>query len=210
MPPKSTARLRLLETMIESIWERSYATVPVDLICDRADVRKGSFYHFFRSKTELAIAALDHLWETRSKAVLEEIFSPDRTPLERFGRLVECWYEKSLWCQQEKGRVLGCPYFSVGAEAAGGEPELAAKVGSILDQIQGYLEASLKEAIDRGDLEVKDPRETAACLLSLIEGVSTQARIHNDPERVRDLTSAFGRMLGVELETNLTPHPARS
>ncbi|MDE0827432.1 MAG: TetR/AcrR family transcriptional regulator, partial [Akkermansiaceae bacterium] len=47
----------------------------VDGICKRAELGKGSFYHFFKSKTALAIAALDHLWETQSRPDLDEIFA---------------------------------------------------------------------------------------------------------------------------------------
>jgi len=89
MPPPSSARLRLLEATINALWERRYGSVSVDAICLRADVRKGSFYHFFKSKTELAVAALDHLWETRSRPAIDEIFSPTRPPLARFERLID-------------------------------------------------------------------------------------------------------------------------
>jgi TetR/AcrR family transcriptional repressor of nem operon len=204
MPPESTARTRLLEAMIDAIWERSYGSVSVDAICERADVRKGSFYHFFKSKAALAVAALDHLWESQSRPMLEEIFSASRPPLSRFEKLIEFWYAKSLSCLEEKGRVLGCPYFNVGAETAGGEPELVAKVGEILDRYQSYLESSLQEAQVRGDIELADPAETAACLFSMIEGCSTQARIHNDPERVRHFAGAFSSMIGATLNPDLS------
>lgn len=203
MPATSTARIRLLEAMIETIWERSYGSASVEAICERADVRKGSFYHFFKSKTALAIAALDHLWETQSRPALEEIFSPSSPPLARFERLIEFWYRKSIECQQEKGRVLGCPYFNLGAETASDEPELTAKVREILDRNQDYLEANLREAKARGEIDITSPAETAGCLFSMVEGCSTQARIHNDPERVRYFTEAFSRMIGAKLHPDL-------
>ncbi len=203
MPPISTARTRLLEAMVDAIWERSYGSVSVDAICLRADVRKGSFYHFFKSKTELAVAALDHLWETCSRPALDEIFSPTRPPLARFERLLEYWYRRSIECQTEKGRILGCPYFNIGAETASAEPELALKIREILDRYQGCLEATLHEANARGEIRITDPSETAGCLFALMEGCSTQARIHNDPERVRHFTNAFGRVIGAELNPNL-------
>jgi TetR/AcrR family transcriptional repressor of nem operon len=197
---ESPARDRLLEAMVDAIWERSYGSVSVDSICARADVRKGSFYHFFKSKSALAVAALENLWETQSRPALDEIFSPTRPPLARFERLIAYWYQRSLDCQRDKGRVLGCPYFNIGAETASGEPDLAAKVREILDRYQACLEASLHEANARGDIAVADPAETAGCLFSMIEGCSTQARIHNDPERVRHFAVAFGRMIGAELK----------
>ena len=47
---------RLLDTAIELIWEQSYGAVSVDHICERAGAQKGSFYHFFQSKSTGKIA----------------------------------------------------------------------------------------------------------------------------------------------------------
>ena len=54
----SDAKERLLEAAKGLIWEQSYGAVTVDAICRRAKVQKGSFYHFFDDKSELAVASL--------------------------------------------------------------------------------------------------------------------------------------------------------
>lgn len=203
MPPTSTARLRLLEAMIAELWERSYGSVSVDSICERADVRKGSFYHFFKSKTALAVAAIDYLWETHSRPHLDDVFSSSHPPLRRFERLIESCYQKSVDCLKEKGKVLGCPYINIGAETACAEPEIAAKLGEILTRYQGYIEATLHEANARGDTVIEDPSGVAGCIFSMIEGSCIQSRIHNDPDRVRHLADSFSRMIGAELHPNL-------
>jgi TetR/AcrR family transcriptional repressor of nem operon len=210
MPPTSTARIRLLEAMIDAIWERSYGSTSVDSICERADVRKGSFYHFFKSKSHLAVEALEHLWVSSSQPTIEELYSPARPPLARFERMMEHWYERALECQREHGRVRGCPYFNLGAETASIEPEVAAKIREILDRYHDYLEATLREASENGDIDISDPKETAASIFSMMEGCSTQARIHNDPERVRHFATAFGRIIGAELHPDLSGHATHS
>ncbi|MGI9242891.1 MAG: TetR/AcrR family transcriptional regulator [Verrucomicrobiales bacterium] len=209
--PVADSRTRLLEAMIGAIWERSYGAASVEAICERADVRKGTFYHFFKSKAALAMAAIEHLWETRSQPALEEIFAETRPPLKRFERLIEYWYQRTVECKEEKGRVLGCPYFNLGAETASVEPELAAKVRGFLDRYQSQLEASLEEAKQSGEIHITDSAETAGSLFSLIEGCSMQARIHDDPERVRHFSDAFGRVIGAPLspEFAAAPHPTR-
>src|SRR6187402_1253199 len=78
----SDARERLIDSMVELIWIGSYGSTSVDSICERAGVKKGSFYHFFPSKTDLALAAIDHAF-AEARAILDGIYSPVNAPLER-------------------------------------------------------------------------------------------------------------------------------
>ncbi len=163
----------------------------MDRICELADVRKGSFYHFFKSKTALAVAALEHLWETQSRPDLDGSFRSRAPAAARFERLIERRYEKTLECRERHGRVLGCPYFNLGAETASAEPELAAKVREILDALPGSPRGSLRDAKGSGTYRYRQPRGDGRLPFSMLEGGSTQARIHDDPERVRHFADAF-------------------
>lgn len=53
----SNARQRLLRATSELLWEKSFHSITLDDICERASVRKGSFYYFFKSKSALVIEA---------------------------------------------------------------------------------------------------------------------------------------------------------
>ena len=58
----SDARERLIASAIDLIGARSYRAVSVDDLCAHAGVNKGSFYHFFPAKRDLALAAIDLQW----------------------------------------------------------------------------------------------------------------------------------------------------
>ena len=51
----TTTKDRLIESAAHVLHQRSYGSVGVDELCERAGVRKGSFYHFFESKRDLAL-----------------------------------------------------------------------------------------------------------------------------------------------------------
>ncbi len=51
------SKLKLIESSVDVIRAKGYAATTVDDICHRAGVTKGSFFHHFKSKDELAIAA---------------------------------------------------------------------------------------------------------------------------------------------------------
>jgi len=67
----SDANERLMDAALDLIWEESYGAITIDDICKRADVKKGSFYYFFSSKSELAVAALERMWQEVSKPKMD-------------------------------------------------------------------------------------------------------------------------------------------
>src|SRR3974390_1704318 len=111
----SDAKKRLMDAVIELIWTGSYGSTTIDDICEKAGVKKGSFYYFFKSKAELAAAAMDDTWQTK-RIELDSIFSPTIPPLERLQRYCAFSYSVQKEIMAKYGRVLGCPQFSLGAE----------------------------------------------------------------------------------------------
>jgi TetR/AcrR family transcriptional regulator, transcriptional repressor for nem operon len=57
------ARSRLLDAAMQVIREKGYSATTVDDICGAAGVTKGAFFHHFRSKEELGVAAAAHFAE---------------------------------------------------------------------------------------------------------------------------------------------------
>lgn len=64
------SRKKLLDAALYVIRARGYSATTVDDICAAAGLSKGSFFHHFKSKEELAIAAAEHF-----AAFAEGIFS---------------------------------------------------------------------------------------------------------------------------------------
>src|SRR3954471_19130247 len=89
----SDANERLMDAALDLIWEESYGAVTIDDICKRADVKKGSFYYFFSSKSELAVAALERMWSEKSKPRMDAIFSASVEPLARVTSYLNHLYE---------------------------------------------------------------------------------------------------------------------
>src|SRR3954465_14452881 len=92
----SDANERLMNAALDLIWEESYGAVTIDDICKRAEVKKGSFYYFFKSKAELAIAALERMWRDDWKPAMDVRFSPSVEPLVRLTSQLEFAYQKAV------------------------------------------------------------------------------------------------------------------
>jgi TetR/AcrR family transcriptional repressor of nem operon len=195
-PRPHDTRHRLLEAASALIWESSYSSASVDAICHRAGVNKGSFYHFFPSKAELAVAALEAEWEAR-KPVWDACFSPLVPPLERFSRLhADCMAEQSRLAAQT-GCVVGCPLFSLGSEIGTQNEPIRRKIDELLDLHLKYLESAIAEAHARRLIHAPNPAAKARIVLSYVEGQMTRARIQNDLAAIREIETGVLDILGV-------------
>src|SRR6267143_121637 len=113
----SDAKERLMGAVRELIWEGSYGSTTIDQICEKAGVKKGSFYYFFDSKADVAVAALE-VGCKKHREEMDSAFSPTIPPLERIRNYCVFAYQKQLEIKKKHGSVLGCPLFTLGAEVS--------------------------------------------------------------------------------------------
>lgn len=194
----SDAKQRLLDATIDLIWLHSYGAVTVDNICERAGVKKGSFYYFFPSKTDLVVAALDFHWQT-VKAQLDRVFSPALPAVERLRNYFDWVYQRQLEMKEKTGRVVGCPLCSVGSETSNSDGVICSKVQELMANYGSYLERAVRDLQAEGAI---DPRQDVAAqtrgLFAHLHGVMGQARIQNDAAIIRGLEPAAFKFLGIE------------
>jgi TetR/AcrR family transcriptional repressor of nem operon len=194
----SDAKERLMESVLELIWTGSYGTTTIDQICEKAGVKKGSFYYFFESKADLAAAAFDGAWEV-GRTKLDGIFSATVPPLERLRKYCDFAYEFQSEIKAKYGRVLGCPQVSLGCEVCTQEDVLQQKVKQMLESKRKYIETAVRDAFAAGQIEASDAEAKSRMIMAYYEGLLTQARIQNDAEGLRDSYLGVYAMLGVKV-----------
>lgn len=199
----SDAKERLMEAVRELIWTGSYGTTTIDQICDKAGVKKGSFYYFFESKADLAVAAIDADWLVR-RPELDALFSPTVAPLERLRRYCDFGYNFQAEMAKKYGRVLGCPLCSVGSEVCTQEDKLQKKIQEILEYKRKYLESAIREAYAAGLITASDAAAKSRVLFAYYQGLQSQARIQNKLEILKDALPGTFELLGAK-ETEPVP-----
>ncbi len=180
-------RQRLLDAAQALIYASSYHDVGVQQICDQAGVKKGSFYHFFPSKRELALAVLDQSHALMQDTLLNRAFVPDLPPLARIERFFAFLYDFHKQVKKNNGYVLGCPFGNIGCEMSTQDETLRSKVDNILSAAEAPFAAALDEAIVNGELPAMDIAAAARALFAYTEGIVLYAKTRNDPELIRDL-----------------------
>lgn len=197
MPRVSDMKERLMEAAMDLMWRNSYGTTSVDAICERAGAKKGSFYYFFKSKSELASAALEAEWNKR-KSDMDAIFSPTVPPLERLDRYFDFVHDRLAEVQEKCGSILGCPFINVGSEVSTQDQIVRETIDRIMDRKMNYFISAARDAAAQGLIEAPDPEAKARALFACYQGTMAQARIQNDIELLREFKTVAKDVLGVK------------
>ena len=195
----SDADRRLMDAALSLMWEESYGAVSVDDICRKADVRKGSFYYYFASKSELAVHALERMW-IEHKQKLDEYFSEEKSPIERIRSRCDDALRFQLEMEEKHGHVLGCPLSCLGSQICNRDEGIRDKVREILDRKTAYWQQAIIEAQAQGMIDEGDAAQKAQCAMAFFEGMIAQARLHDDVERLHGLADRMCEHLGVRVQ----------
>jgi len=194
----SDAKTKLLSVAFDLIHEHSYGTVSVDQICTRAGVNKGSFYYFFKTKSDLVVAAYEENWRLKEPNY-ERIFSAQNPPLKRL----------SLWCDyvrdvqrkryQKYKHVCGCPYASVGGELATQDKKIRLKTKDLVGRHVRYLTSAIADAMLAGDAQPGDAGVKAQLAHACVIGLLLRAKIYNDLKILRHADEAVFALIGARI-----------
>ena len=190
----SDARERLIETALRLWFERSYAAVGVNEICEEAGVRKGSFYHFFPSKSDVALAVLDHRKEQALELVFAPAFEANASPLARLERLVEVQYQLQRGLQTQSGAVMGCPIGNLALELSTQDDQVRERCVQLFDDWISLIEPLLTEAVELGELPPIDVRRAATAVVAYLEGILLLAKTRNDIDLITDLAQGVHQL----------------
>jgi TetR/AcrR family transcriptional repressor of nem operon len=193
---ESPSKIKLLDTAIDMIWASSYGSVSVDDICAKAGVNKGSFYYFFKSKSDLAVAAFERHWDAK-RSLMDRVFSPQVPPLERLDHYLNVIVEDQRARYRSQGKMPGCPFCSLGSELSTQDENVRKKVETIFARQMKYLESLVRDLAAEKLVPSNNDKELAEELISYITGVLMQAKIENSVQHVERLAHGVRRMLGL-------------
>ncbi len=188
-------RQRIIDAARDLLYTRSYGDVGVQAICERAGVKKGSFYHFFPSKQALTLAVIEEHLLISKRQILDQAFDPAQPPLERIRRFAARVYEVQKELRDLTGQVLGCPFGNLALEMSTQDETLRRELQQVFRRLEGLLRDTVQEAVARGELPGPvDAAATARAMLAYMEGVMLLAKTANDVELLRQLMPALTRL----------------
>ncbi len=191
METQTDSRTRIIVTARELFHSRSYADVGVKEICDNAQVQKGSFYHYFPSKRDLALAVIDDMADEWAHGFVAEAFDLSLPPLERLDYMIDAAYYWQKAAKDIEGRMPGCLFGNLALEVSTRDDLLRAKLTAIFSRTKDRFKEALDEAASAGTISPLDTESTAMAMLAYLEGIILLAKTRNDPELIRVLGPAI-------------------
>jgi TetR/AcrR family transcriptional repressor of nem operon len=195
---------RLLDSAQQLMYSRSYSDVGVQEICNDAKVQKGSFYHFFSSKSALTVEVLEQLKMQMIENILLPAFAKDLTPFKRFERFIEYAYQYQVDLKDQYGYVLGCPMGNIALEMSTQDEKIRKKVETLFESIFYVFVDVLDDAKAAGEIaQEADTEELAQVCLAYGEGVLLVAKTKNEPEIVKKLLPHLSKLMGfINIKSN--------
>ncbi len=144
-PPKAGARQKLLDAALSLIREKGYSSTSVDELCAHAGVTKGAFFHHFKSKDALAVAAAHH-WSEITGAFFETApYHQHDDPLDRILGYLD--FRKSIL----KGELaeFTCLVGTMVQEIYGTNPDIRKACEASISSHAARIEADIAEAMQR-------------------------------------------------------------
>lgn len=177
----------------EVMTRRGYHGAGVQEIVQAAGVPKGSFYHYFASKEEFALQALQQVYGPRLQRYAQALENPALSPRARivgyYGELVE------HFARQEK-LEYHCFIGSLSFEMAELSPTLGAEIDAILQRSADILQACLEQAQRAGELAAdEDFRSLASFITSAWQGALTRLKVANNTRALADFMQRLQLLL---------------
>jgi AcrR family transcriptional regulator len=198
-------RERLVRTAAELFWTRGYAATGVSEIMRRAQATSGSFYHFFPTKEELLLAALDATGSMVENEILASAEAESDGSLDRILAVAQA-YRKRI---DGSDAVFGLPLGSLAGELGSDHTEARRRLAGLLEDLTARIATWLVEDGDRFPVTV-DRRRLAELVVATLEGAAVVARAGAGPvafdgavEELRVHLNILGRRSGGRFDEQL-------
>ena len=176
-PARPTAHDKILDAALHVIRTQGLAGTSVDELCVAAGVTKGAFFHHFKTKDALAIAAADHF-----SRIADGVFTnaPYRALPDPVARLIGYVDFRQAMMKGEMP-AFTCLVGTMAQEAYLTHPEVRAACAQSIDAHVDMLEADIADAMRARNVEPPGgPRGLALYMQAVIQGAFVLAKAHGD------------------------------
>lgn len=194
---KESVRTRLLEAALTLIRRKGYSATTVDELCAIAGVTKGGFFHHFKSKEALGVAAADYWSQMTGGLFANAPYHEQEDPLERVLAYIDF---RSVLID---GPIEGftCLVGTMVQEAYGSSDAIRAACDASISDHAATLEADIEAAMDKyGRTEGVTAQSLALHTQAVLQGGFILAKAKGGPEIAKDSAAHLKRYISLLFE----------
>ena len=204
IPPKAaSARDKLLGAALRILREKGYNATAVDDLCAAAGVTKGAFFHHFKSKEDLAVAAANEWSRSTSAMFAAAAYHAHADPLDRVLAYID------LRADLIAGEIseFTCVAGTLAQEVFQTHPRIRDACRDSIFGHTGTLEADIAQALDlyRPDGGGVTARSLALHTQAVLQGGFILAKANDDPSIAADSIAHLRRYFEVLFASHAKP-----
>jgi len=180
--PRTDTREQLLATGEQLCLQRGFTGMGLSELLARAEVPKGSFYYYFRSKEMFGVALLERYFHALHQQVEAQLRQGEATPRER----LLTHFRQAEWLFREQGHIVGCLAVKLSAEVCDLSEPMRDALQHGASRIMALYAQTLEAALQQETLLLPHPpREMAQLIYILWLGASLQSKLCREAQPLR-------------------------
>jgi TetR/AcrR family transcriptional regulator, transcriptional repressor for nem operon len=164
-------RTDVVRRAMKLFWKDGYAATPIDALCRKTRLLRGSLYHAFGDKQGLFLESLRRYYEDAGSQAKELLSGPGGAK-RNLRKLMVGWVDQPM-TQRRQGSLL-CNAL---VEVSPHDPKVSALTSGMLDDMAGYISGVLDRARAQGEITFAGaPGDMARYLMTGIMGICVMAK----------------------------------
>lgn len=175
---EQNTRQKLIDATYEEVYSHGFQGSALADILANAGVHKGSMYHFFANKKEMALAAIQ-------EKIAERFGTRYHSIAERDGEYLETFFS-GLRDLTQRDFKRGCPVANIVQEMSNIDEDFNALMKSIYAAFRLRVKTIYDRAVEAGELRACDTDKLALFTTSALEGAILAAKASGEPQDYLD------------------------
>jgi TetR/AcrR family transcriptional regulator, transcriptional repressor for nem operon len=165
---------KIIEKAAITFNQNGYAGSSIGEIMKLTGLRKSGFYHHFKSKEEIAVAAFDYTLGLILEAVMAKVGTAN-TAIDRLNAFIDTFRGFTT----QPIAVGGCPILNTAVESDDTHPRLRLHVQEAVNEIRALIDSIIELGIRQNEIvDTTDREQVSTIILVTIEGAIMMSKLY--------------------------------
>ncbi|WP_418185664.1 TetR/AcrR family transcriptional regulator [Aliarcobacter vitoriensis] len=183
---EKNTRQELINSTFEEIYQKGYQGASLTDILKNAKVHKGSMYHFFENKKDMAVSSIKEKIYEKFVQRYYLILELEKDYLEAF--------IKSLKDTSSRDFEKGCPIANIIQEMSNIDEDFKVLMKEIYEALKNNIKNILDKAVEKDEIKECDTKKLSLYIASTLEGAILSAKASGNVDDyldVMDILSSY-------------------